>query len=159
VIGIGESVIAGYVSLPGAGQGLPLALIVVLVVIRGRGVIIRGVTGARLPRLGTGRIRPGALAFAVIGLAALIEFVFSGSLDQAFTVSLAWGTIMLSVVVLLGFTGQLSFEQVAMAGLAALVAARLTHAGWPFPLAFIVAILAAVPIGVAFALPACERRV
>jgi ABC-type branched-subunit amino acid transport system ATPase component/branched-subunit amino acid ABC-type transport system permease component len=158
LIGIGESLIAGYVSVPGAGQGLPLALIVVLVVVRGRGVIIRGVTGNRMPRLGSGRVRPWALIAVLVVLVALIESTFAGSLDQAITVSVAWATIMLSVVVLLGFTGQLSFEQVAMAGLAALVAARLTEAGWPFLAAIVVAIFAAVPIGVLFALPALRTK-
>lgn len=158
VIGIGESVIAGYVTVPGAGQGLPLALIVLIVVIRGRGVLIHGITGDRLPRLGSGRIRFRILLPLLVVAAGLIMFVCSDSLDQAITVSFGWATIMLSVVVLLGFTGQLSFEQVAMAGLAALVAARLTQVGWPFLLAFVVAIAAAVPIGVAFALPALRTK-
>jgi len=41
----------------------------------------------------------------------LISFLFTGTLVYALTESLAWATIMLSVVVLLGLTSQLSFEQ------------------------------------------------
>jgi len=66
----------------------------------------------------------------------LLGNVFGPLLLSALTVSLASAIVMLSAVVLLGYTGQLSFEQMAMAGLAALVAVRLENsAGVPFGLA------------------------
>ncbi len=61
---------------------------------------------------------------------------------------------MLSVVVLLGYTGQLSLAQFALAGIASLFAARLVgERGWPLELSFLVAVGVTIPIGLLFADP------
>jgi sulfate-transporting ATPase len=49
--------------------------------------------------------------------------------------------------------------QFALAGFGALIAGRLADAaGWPFPLALIAAVVATVPLGALFALPAVRAR-
>jgi sulfate-transporting ATPase len=158
-IGIAQSELQYYVHTSGIIWSLPFAVVVVLVALRGKGLPVRGFFVERLPEVGTGLVRPKVVLSTLLIAGLLFFFVFPNSLLNALIVSLAWSTIMLSVVVLLGYTSQLSFEQMAMAGLAALVAARLIHsAGFPFEIAVVVAILAAVPIGVLFALPALRTR-
>ena len=66
---------------------------------------------------------------------------------------------MLSVVVLLGYTGQLSLAQFALAGIASLVAARLVgERGWPLEVAALVAVAVTIPVGLLFAIPALRTR-
>ena len=125
----------------------------------GTTILVSRSTGAqKLPALGTGVVDFRAVIPLVAAFVALIWFAFPPTLVDAVSISLGWATIMLSVVVLLGFTGQLSFEQVAMGGLAALVAGRLTLAGVPFMLAFFIALAISVPVGVLFALPAIRTK-
>ncbi len=157
-IGIADSEVQVYVHLTGASWAVPFALIVLLMLVRGKGLPVRSYFAERLPEVGSGEVRWRLLAPAVAGACVLLA-VFPPRLLDAVTVSLAWAILMLSVVVLLGYTSQLSFEQMAMAGLASLVAARLVaNAGWPFPAALAAAVLAAVPIGVMFAVPALRTR-
>jgi len=112
-------------------------MIVVLLIVRGKGLPVRGFIAEKLPDVGTGRVRPTVVIPLVAGAVLLISFLFTGTLVYALTESLAWATIMLSVVVLLGLTSQLSFEQMTMAGLSGLVAAQLVHRNIvSFPLAF-----------------------
>src|SRR5207342_751476 len=77
----------------------------------------------------------------------------------AFVTTFAIGIILLSVVVITGYAGQLSLAQFAMAGFGALVAGRLADVrGWPFLLALLAGVVATVPLGVLFALPAVRSR-
>jgi sulfate-transporting ATPase len=157
-IGIAQSEIQQWVNLQGATWSIPFGLIVLLLVIRGKGVPVRGHVVERLPELGSGIVRWRYLVPAVVVFGYLLT-VFPIRLVDALIISMAWATLMLSVVVLLGYTSQLSFEQMAMAGLATLIAARLVaDLHWPFVAAFVVAVLAAVPIGILFAIPALRTR-
>jgi ABC-type branched-subunit amino acid transport system ATPase component/branched-subunit amino acid ABC-type transport system permease component len=158
-LGIAQSEVAYYINVPGIIWALPFAVIVLLLAVRGKTLPVRGFFVERLPDVGTGRVRLPVVAVAVAVMSLLMVTEFSNALLDALTVSLCWATIILSVVVLLGYTSQLSFEQMAMAGLAAVIAAHLVaDAHIPFAAAFIVAILGAVPIGVIFALPALRTR-
>jgi ABC-type branched-subunit amino acid transport system ATPase component/branched-subunit amino acid ABC-type transport system permease component len=156
-LGVFQSVTTGYVSLIGAQDAIPLLVIIVLLVVRGKGVSVR--KSEKLPAVGSGHVRwPLAIVlFATVGI--LVTVVFNNvRLIDSISISASWATVMLSVVVLLGFTGQLSFEQVAMAGIAALIAGRLTLAGAPFLLSFSCAVVTAVPIGLLFAMPAVRTK-
>src|SRR5262249_8555281 len=119
----------------------------------------RGFFSERLPAVGSGRIRPPIVALATVAMGLLMITTFSNTLLASLIITFSTATVGLSVVVLLGYTGQLSFAQMAMAGLSAMFAAHLVQT-WnvPFPLAVLIAIVAAVPIGVIFALPALRSR-
>lgn len=158
-IGITQSLVTGYTSTIGLDWTIPFAAIVVILVAKGKGVPTRGQLSERRPAVGSGK-RKWWLVIPSVGVSLfLLGNVFGPLLLSALTVSLASAIVMLSAVVLLGYTGQLSFEQMAMAGLAALVAVRLENsAGVPFGLAALGGIAAAVPVGVAFALPALRTR-
>ena len=78
---------------------------------------------------------------------------------DAFTVTLCVAIILLSIVVLTGYTGQLSLAQYAIAGFGAWVAGRLIATqDIPFWLGLLIGVAATVPLGVLFALPAVRTR-
>jgi ABC-type branched-subunit amino acid transport system ATPase component/ABC-type branched-subunit amino acid transport system permease subunit len=158
-IGICQSLITRYVQQPGASNGFPFLIIIAVLIISGRGLPVRNFVNQRLTALGSGRIR-WFLVFVVSAVAIiLVLFVFTSSVDYAVTASLATAVVLLSIVVLTGYAGQLSLAQFSLAGLGAYVAGRLVAAaGVPFWLAVIIAVIAAVPIGALFALPALRTR-
>jgi ABC-type branched-subunit amino acid transport system ATPase component/branched-subunit amino acid ABC-type transport system permease component len=158
-IGIIEAEAAKWIDLHGAPWSVSFFVIVVVLLVRGRGLPVRGQVAERLPGVGSGVVRWRWILPAV-GLGCYLYLaVFPLGLIGALTGTFATAIIMLSVVVLLGFTGQLSFEQMAMAGLGAAVAGQLVHHfDVPFGLAMVAAVCAAVPFGVAFAIPALRTR-
>ena len=159
VIGIGQSEISDYVTQPGLSDSLPFILIIAVLVVRGRSLPLRSQVLERLPKLGTGVIKPKALIFFG-GLVTIGFFTFfSQNLTIAITVQLIIAVILLSVVVLTGYAGQLSLSQFAMAGMGAYVAGRLVSAAHvPMAVGMLAGVVAAVPIGLIFALPALRTR-
>jgi ABC-type branched-subunit amino acid transport system ATPase component/ABC-type branched-subunit amino acid transport system permease subunit len=159
VIGVGQSLIQRYWQQPGATDALPFVVIILVLVVTGQSLPVRGHVNERLPSLGRGVLRPAPILVAgLIGI-VLMAFVFSTSWQDAFSVSLSVGIVLLSIVVLTGYAGQISLAQFAMAGLGAFVAGRLVATqDWPFWIAALAGIVAAVPIGIAFALPAIRTR-
>ncbi|MEZ5169224.1 MAG: ATP-binding cassette domain-containing protein [Acidimicrobiia bacterium] len=164
LIGILESEVAYTqirfdVTLNGWARSIPFLVIVIVLVVRGRALPLRGEGIEKPPEIGTGRIRPVALLTASAVVAVLIAFVFSTTLVEAATTTLALGIIILSLVVVTGYTGQLSLAQFALAGMGAWIGARAI-ANWdvPFELAFLLGVVGAVPIGVLVGLPALRTR-
>jgi sulfate-transporting ATPase len=158
-IGVGQSLVANYVLQQGVATALPFAIIIVFLVIRGKSLPVRGATSTlRLPELGTGRVRWEWLATVTVVFLALVWVVFPTKLVDALTVSLAWAIILLSVVVLMGYAGQVDLAPLAWGGIAALIVTRLIRVGVPFELAMLIGIAGAVPVGLLFALPALRAR-
>ncbi len=160
MIGVTQSLVARYVDgVPGAMQAVPFLVILAVLVIRGQGLPSRSKGAERLPAIGTGRISwPWAIAGTAV-LAVLFSSVLGEDLVISLGVTFSWGIVLLSVVVLLGYTGQLSLAQFALGGVAALVAGRLVvDSGLAFPLAFVIAIAVTTLVGLVFALPALRTR-
>ena len=63
VIGIGQSEISNYATQPGLSDSLPFILIIAILVVRGRSLPLRSQVLERLPKLGTGVVKPKALIF------------------------------------------------------------------------------------------------
>ncbi len=81
------------------------------------------------------------------------------SWSDALITTFALCIIVASVVVIAGYAGQLSLCQFALAGVGAWMAARLISAnGWPFELAWVVAIVGTTIVGIVVALPAIRTR-
>ena len=79
---------------------------------------------------------------------------------DALITTFAIAIILLSVVVVAGYAGQLSLCQFALAGLGAWMAARLVSAdGWPFEAALVAAVVGTTIVGVIVALPAIRTAV
>jgi sulfate-transporting ATPase len=158
-IGIAQSEIERWWSLQGAADAVPFLVIIVVLVVTGRSLPLRSYINERLPSVGSGLIRPVPTIAMIVLTVLLVAFVFNQTWLAVFTVSLSTAVIFLSVVVVTGYAGQVSLAQYALAGLGAFVAGRLIAAdGWPFWAAGICGVIASVPIGVAFALPALRTR-
>jgi sulfate-transporting ATPase len=157
-IGIAETVLARYWSQPGGAQSVPFFVIVAAIVLTGRALPLRDFFLQRLPSVGRGRVRPELVIPGVIAAILLLTYLPSPWVDSLI-VTLGSALVILSIVVLTGYTGQISLGQFALAGLGAYVAGRLISTqGWPFWAAALAGILAALPIGIVFALPAVRAR-
>jgi sulfate-transporting ATPase len=133
-------------------------VIVVWMILRGQALPLRDYFLQRLPAVGSGRVRPAVLAaaLAVVGVVILLVPL---KWQDAFVTTFSMGLVLLSIVVITGYGGQLSLAQFALAGFGALVAGRLVDAaGWAFPPALLAGVLATVPLGALFALPAVRAR-
>ena len=163
-IGVIRSEIVGvvnprYWNQQGLEDVVPFLIIAVVLVIRGRALPLRGTVIDRMPRLGSGRIRPLTLVPAAVLAALLILSVFSQNTNTTLTISLAAATMLLSAVVLTGYTGQLSLAQCAIGGMGAWSAAELVaERHWPFLAALVLGTAGAAVAGVVFALPALRTR-
>ncbi|HEY9564743.1 MAG TPA: ABC transporter permease, partial [Nocardioides sp.] len=154
---IARAVSIDPLSLTGLPQAVPMAIIVAGTVVAGRSRMTRGESLVRLPIPGAGTVSP-ARAGAGIVLALLVLFGADGYAD-ALIVTFATAIIVLSLVVVTGYAGQVSLSQLALAGFGAWVAGRLvSSAEVPFALALIVAVLATVPLGLLVALAALRTR-
>src|SRR5580693_8040304 len=147
--------------LPSSGLTdlVPLLVILVFLVLRGRELPGRGAiiakTLGRAPRP-RGYVVPGAL-IVVLGLGSLA--VTHGSMRAAVISTLVMAVIALSQVVVTGFTGQISFAQLTLAGVGAFSLTRIQQQlHVPFPFAPLLAAVVAMAIGVIVGLPALRIR-
>ncbi|MGH7292560.1 MAG: ABC transporter permease subunit, partial [Myxococcota bacterium] len=160
-LGIGESLCSRYIDqdIQGASKALPLLVIVAFLVVRGRSLPSRGSMSHHLPRIGTGVLRPMPIFVASIVAGVSLVTWLPSDWVSATMVSLTAAVIMLSIVVLTGYGGQLSLGQFALAGIGALIAGRLVSTtDVPFEAAVLIAVAAAIPIGMLFAIPALRTR-
>jgi ABC-type branched-subunit amino acid transport system ATPase component/branched-subunit amino acid ABC-type transport system permease component len=158
LIGILESETTGYVTAPGWPEVVPFAVLIAVLVIRGKPLPSRSHLADRLPRIGNGRLRLGWTGVG-IAITAISLLVFTANWGQAVLASATLGLICLSLVVVTGYCGQLSLAQYALAGVGALIAARSNQVwGLPFPVAVIFGAVATIPIGIIVALPAIRAR-
>jgi sulfate-transporting ATPase len=165
VIGILESEVA-YLQvelgtsglLQGAADSVPFLVIIVVLVVRGRALPLRGDAIEKPAELGTGMVRP-SWAVLLTGAALAVAMLAPSGWVEALTTTAAVGIILLSLVVITGYTGQLSLAQVALAGIGAWITARLVATqDAPFELAALAGIAGAVPIGVLVGLAALRTR-
>jgi sulfate-transporting ATPase len=143
----------------GAGELIPLVLVLVVLAVRGQTMPSRGtlmqVTLGRAPR------PHWRLPTAVIGTAAGIAaiFLFTGNDRAALYASMITGVITLSLVVVTGYTGQISLAQLTFAGVSAYILSTFASSwGIPFPVAPIMAALVAAAAGVLIGIPALRVR-
>ncbi|HVW42533.1 MAG TPA: branched-chain amino acid ABC transporter permease/ATP-binding protein [Amycolatopsis sp.] len=147
VIGIAQAEMSRYVSNPGWSAAAPFILIVVVLVLRGRDKNLRSNAGERLPRLGSGRIRLSTLIPVVVIAVVVIQFL-SPNWADAVTTTMTMAIILLSLVVVTGYSGQLSLAQFAFAGWGAWVAGRIAAAaGLPFLVALVIGVAVTLPLG------------
>ncbi|GAC52567.1 putative ABC transporter permease/ATP-binding protein [Gordonia amicalis NBRC 100051 = JCM 11271] len=138
---------------------IPLAMILIFLVLRGkplptRGAIVQNTLGAApRPR----NLLLPSIAGVVVALGFLI--FTEGSVRGAVIVTFTVAIIALSQVVVTGFAGQISLAQLTLAGVAAFMMSRLTTDwGVPFPIAPVLAAVAATVVGVVVGLPALRIR-
>jgi sulfate-transporting ATPase len=157
-IGMVQSLATNFVEITGVPQSISFLVIILVLVVRGKSLPLRSHVLERLPSLGSGVMRwqyVGPLAIIMAVTALVVPALWSDAFAVTFTVAV----MLLSVVVITGYAGQLSLAQYALGGVGALVAARfVVDAHLPFELAIVVGIVASILVGLLFALPALRTR-
>jgi branched-chain amino acid transport system permease protein len=194
-IGLGalQSIVQQWATKPwfpewarsGAGTAVPLIVIALVLFVRGNKLPIRGTVSERRLPLSPYPVRvwQHAIIWPVLGLllavgvriggVTLIPHL-TGTWQLGLTTSMILAILSLSYVVLTGYVGQISLAQLALAGTAAFVVARLMsngHAiegsltgfvvsgpGFPMIVAFPLGVAAAVVVGIVVGLPALRIR-
>jgi ABC-type branched-subunit amino acid transport system permease subunit len=161
----------------GVRNFLPLVVIIVVLYARGKSLPIRGaVEEKRLPIAPDPR-RVWEHAFFWIVVLTLMAFVFEDAggrtrFANSMQTGLVVSIVMLSIVLITGYTGQISLAQMSFAGIAAFVMARMMAdgigrgsnlvpvdgPGLAWPIAGLIGIVAAVVVGVVVGLPAVRIR-
>jgi sulfate-transporting ATPase len=155
-VGIAESLIGRYVSQPGWASAAPFIVVVIVLLVRGQVLPMRSHVLDRLPAVGSGRIRWGVV---LVLYAAGAFLTLSSNLDWALALitTLSLAIICISVVVITGYAGQLSLAQAVIAGIGALVAARLAgHT--PFLVSLLIGAGVGMCAGLLVGLPALRTR-
>ncbi|WP_420452297.1 ABC transporter permease [Ilumatobacter sp.] len=161
----------------GVSEAIPLVVIVVVLFLKGQSLPIRGTVKERRLPIAPRPQRMFEHALVWLTVLTLLAFVFenagsrtrfAGALQQG----LVFAIISLSLVVLTGYTGQISLAQMSFAGIAAFFTARMMAdgigrgsnlvpvegPGLPWPIAAVVGIAVGVLIGVIVGLPAVRIR-
>jgi len=154
----------------GVRSVLPLLVVIGVLYFRGNKIPLRGAIApprqARVPMQKLPWLAP-AIAAAFFGI---ISIIFTASWEVALTTTIVSAIIMLSMVVVIGFLGQISLAQMSLAGVAAYALIRFTSKGkviqdvrvpgpgLPHPLGALLAVGVTVVIGLIIAAPALRIR-
>ncbi len=169
-LGMVQSLVLGWAVRPGATwvpswlpttgvqQAIPLLLIVVVLAVRGDAIPGRATafTTRRPPAPRPRLVMVTTAAVAGIALAAL--WLGDATVRHGVIVSSIATLTSLSVVVVTGYTGQISLAPLALAGIAGFTSLHLIDAGVPFLLVLAAGALVAAAVGVAVAWPATRVR-
>jgi ABC-type branched-subunit amino acid transport system ATPase component/branched-subunit amino acid ABC-type transport system permease component len=157
-VGVLQTEVQRFVEVPGLGQSIPFIIIILFMVFKGASLPARDFFLQRQPQLGSGRVRPWVLIPLVL-IGAVFIMLLPPVWQDSFTIFFGMALVLLSVVVLTGYTGQISLAQYAVAGLGAWIVARLDVSfGLPFFLALVIGVIVIAPLGALFALPAARTR-
>lgn len=151
--------ISDLTGLDGWTESLPLIVIIVVFVVRGQGLPSRDLTVTRpLPTVP----RPSAVTRnTIIGILVASTWIMfvPRAWVRATSISAIYVLLALSVVIIVGYVGQVSLAQMTFAGAGAFAAASAsTELGLPFPLPVLVGGLVAVPAALIFGIPALRVR-
>jgi ABC-type branched-subunit amino acid transport system ATPase component/ABC-type branched-subunit amino acid transport system permease subunit len=150
LIGVVQSEMTRYVTAPGWSGAAPFLVVIVFLVLRGhreRGLRTR--LNERFPNVGSGTIKLRLVVPAVL-IGGVLVTVVGASWSEAITVTIGSAIVLLSFVVVTGYTAQLSLAQWSIAGVGALVTARLVALDhMSFIPALLLGVAATIPIGLA----------
>ena len=149
----------GHLNVTGMSDVLPLLVIIVVMVVRGSSLPLRGEISDRLPAIGTGLVRWPVVLPAIAVVFVLLFTAFAASTLAALAVTFSIATLLLSIVVLTGYAGQISLAQYALAGIGGVIGAELAaHAGFAFLPALVGGTVGAMVVGLLLAIPALRTR-
>jgi sulfate-transporting ATPase len=155
-LGVAQSLINRYVSQAGWSSAAPFIVVVIVLILRGQVLPLRSHVLNRLPAVGSGQVRYWLVA-VLYAAGAYLTLSAGLTWAAAMTTTLALAIICMSVVVITGYAGQLSLAQAVIAGIGALVAAKVsTHV--PFIAALLIGAVAAAGAGVLVGIPALRTR-
>lgn len=161
----------------GVRELVPLGVVVVMLLTSGETLVPRGALEERRLPPSPRPVRVRAHAFLWSAVVAVAAFAFSGGGARApfaygLSTTLVAAVIMLSMVVVTGYVGQISLMQMSFAGVSALVVARMLANGRPDPLhpftvdgpglpwalAAVIAVAVAVVVGTVVGWPSVRIR-
>lgn len=162
-----------WLPADGVRQFVPLIAIIIVLYTRGGKLPVRGsISVGRQPSApATTNATIGTVG--LIGIGLLLSNIFVSKWESAISTSLIFMLFMFSLVVLVGYLGQISLAQWSLGGVAAWFTARLAADGlkirefdffikegpnWPLLLAAIAGVVAAVVVGLVVGLPALRIR-
>jgi ABC-type branched-subunit amino acid transport system ATPase component/branched-subunit amino acid ABC-type transport system permease component len=158
VIGVLEAEATRYITAPGWSEAVPFIVIIVVLVVRGRGLPLRSHFAERLPKVGSGR--PPWKGIIPLGVVLVVTvFAGSGGWNAAVTATAVYAMVCLSLVVVTGYAGQISLAQFTLAGVGALIATRLNDAAHvPFLPAIIIGVVGTIVVGLIVGVPSLRAR-
>jgi ABC-type branched-subunit amino acid transport system ATPase component/ABC-type branched-subunit amino acid transport system permease subunit len=143
----------------GPSEIVTFGVILAFLLLNGHGLPSRG--SITLRTLGDAPRPRSPRVAALIGAAAVLVALVatSGNARAALTITIIYSILALSLVVVTGFAGQVSFAQLALAGVSAFTLSRL-EAGLhvPFPWSPLIAASIAALVGVLIGFPALRLR-
>jgi sulfate-transporting ATPase len=159
VLGVAQSEVTRYVSTPGWDTAVPFIAVTLILFFRGRRVAGRGEFFGKLPSVGSGRTAPYLLVLGS-GVALLcIWIIFPYDWLVALEYQLVFAIIIMSLVVVTGYCGQISLAQMAFAGVGGLIASWLYSTYHvDFLIALLAGVAAVVPAAVVVALAGVRTR-
>ncbi|MEX0428370.1 ATP-binding cassette domain-containing protein [Nocardioides sp. DS6] len=157
-IGVVQGLLQGYMESTSVAASVPFFAILLVVILRGRSLPLRSYVGERLPRVTSGRISPVKLLITLAVVVPLILWVLPMSWIGAVTYTAIGAVLLLSIVVVTGFAGQISLAQWTIAGTGGLVCATLLEHGMPFVPAMVVGTLTGLPVGLVVGAAALRAR-
>jgi sulfate-transporting ATPase len=159
VLGIAQSEVTRYVSTPGWDTAVPFIAVTLILFFRGRRVAGRGEFFGKLPSVGSGRTAPYLLILGG-GVALLcIWIIFPYDWLVALEYQMVFAVIIMSLVVVTGYCGQISLAQMAFAGVGGLIASWLYSTYHvDFLIALLAGVAAVVPPAVVVALAGVRTR-
>jgi branched-chain amino acid transport system permease protein len=162
-----------WLPAEGVRNVIPLLVIILVLYFRGNKIPIRGsISIGRQPRAPQSDNVLIGMSIALF-FAIMMSNIFTSNWESTLTTSLIAVLFMYSLVVLVGYLGQISLVQWSLAGVAAFAMTRLaadgtkireldffvnTGPGWPDPLAALGGVVAAVIVGLVIGLPALRIR-
>ncbi len=147
------------IPIPGGQELLSFIILVIAMFIRGGKIVARGdVLDRRLPRAPM-PVHPVRSTLIYGAIAAVALPVLPAPFRAALTTSLIWAVVLLSLVIITGYLGQVSVVQLALGGAAGFAVSDFaTHFGIGFPWAPIMGVLGAALLGFVCGIPALRIR-
>jgi ABC-type branched-subunit amino acid transport system ATPase component/branched-subunit amino acid ABC-type transport system permease component len=156
-LGIAQSLAARYINNQAWVTAIPLLVIIGVLLARGRYIPGKADRSELLARVTPGRVGWGGLVFFVM-LGILVE-VISINWITSLTISIVMSLVVLSVIVVSGFAGQLSLAQLSLAGIGAffttVFAVKIGLSMWE---AVLLGAIATALTGAVTAIPALRTR-
>jgi sulfate-transporting ATPase len=148
-IGLIQSEMGYYIKTQGWADAAPFLLLIVILAVRGIGQVARSAPAQRLASVGSGVIRPKvAIPVVIVGLAIAL-LVKDQFWLGAIVITAGSAIVLLSFVIITGYSGQLSLAQFAFAGLGAWIAGQLVASvHMPLLLAILIGVVGVAPIGI-----------
>ncbi|MGB6455119.1 MAG: ABC transporter permease [Streptosporangiaceae bacterium] len=147
------------IPIPGVQELLSFLILVVAMFFRGGKITARGdILERRLPRAPIPR-HPVRSTLTYGAIAAVALPLLPAPFRGALTVSLIWAVLLLSLVIITGYLGQVSVVQLALGGAAGFAVSHFaTSFGIGFPWAPILGVLGATLLGFLCGIPALRIR-